>query len=346
MAAPARPSRASDLAAATATASTSAPPGPWGRPPPRQIAVALCHVRLPAAGGHVSRPRRASDPLLGNIRDTSRNCQHDMSRNCRLGRLTACPAACLCRCRGHPRGRRRRFAALNRGRASSRLRRQHRRSCRRGWAAGFRLTGARHGRGRRDLRSRCPAAARGCRPRRACRSRWGTRHWSRPAGRRRPPRLRFAVMTTRTPWVSAPGRSGSGRLTAGKVRNSLCSVAAGSVRRHPDYEDLVAHRPQARALQGRRDCEPGPAAVVLAAGASRAGPRRGGCLPAQDRGSRAGPCQSSAGCQSTGGGSEPCLMMLAYTLSSASLSGPTRPSGSPSKTRRRTRSTCPGAASC
>ena len=26
----------------------------------------------------------------------------------------------------------------------------------------------------------------------------------------------------------------------GKVRNSLCSVAAGSVRRHPDYEDLVA----------------------------------------------------------------------------------------------------------
>src|SRR5258708_35852581 len=45
----------------------------------------------------------------------------------------------------------------------------------------FGLQGARHGRGRRDLRSRCPAAARGCRPRRACRSRGGTRHWSRRA---------------------------------------------------------------------------------------------------------------------------------------------------------------------
>jgi len=95
---------------------------------------------------------------------------------------------------------------------------------------------------------------------------------------------------------------------------------------------------------GGRHCESGSAAV-LSAGASRAGSRRGGCLPARDRGGRAGPRQSSAGCQSTGGGSEPCLMMLAYTLSSASLSGPTRPSGSPPKNRRRTRSTCPGAAS-
>src|SRR3984893_7991232 len=31
--------------------------------------------------------------------------------------------------------------------------------------------------------------------------------------------------------------------------------------------------------RGGRDCEPGPAAAVAAAGASRAGPRRGGCLP-------------------------------------------------------------------
>src|SRR6185312_3001913 len=58
-----------------------------------------------------------------------------------------------------------------------------------------------------------------------------------------------------------------------------------------------------------------------------------------------GPPQSAAGCQSTGGGSEPCLMMLAYTLSSASLNGPARPSGSPSKNRRRTSPTCPAAAS-
>src|SRR5580692_1072765 len=36
---------------------------------------------LPAAGGHVSRPRRAGHLLPGNIRDTSRNCQRDMSRN-------------------------------------------------------------------------------------------------------------------------------------------------------------------------------------------------------------------------------------------------------------------------
>jgi hypothetical protein len=36
----------------------------------------------------------------------------------------------------------------------------------------------------------------------------------------------------------------------------------------------------------------------------------------------------------------------AYTLSRASLSGPARPGGSPPKNRRRTRSTCPGAASC
>jgi hypothetical protein len=72
---------------------------------------------------------------------------------------------------------------------------------------------------------------------------------------------------------------------------------------------------------------------------------RGGARRRSRPGGRAGPRQSSAGCQSTGGGSEPCLMMLAYTLSSASLSGPTRPSGSPPKNRRRTRSTCPGAAS-
>jgi hypothetical protein len=64
-------------------------------PPPRQIAVALSHVQAPEAGGHVSRPRRAGHPLLGNIGDVSRNCQHDMSRNYQLGGLPACPVACL-----------------------------------------------------------------------------------------------------------------------------------------------------------------------------------------------------------------------------------------------------------
>ena len=61
--------------------------------PPRQIAVALSHVQAPEAGGHVSRPRRAGHLLLGNIGDVSRNCQHDMSRNSQLGRLSAYPFA-------------------------------------------------------------------------------------------------------------------------------------------------------------------------------------------------------------------------------------------------------------
>ena len=60
--------------------------------PLRQIAGALGHAQSPDAGGHVSRPRRAGHLLLGNLRDISRNCQHDVSRNYRLGGLTA-PAA-------------------------------------------------------------------------------------------------------------------------------------------------------------------------------------------------------------------------------------------------------------
>ncbi len=48
-------------------------------------------------------------------------------------------------------------------------------------------------------------------------------------------------------------------------------------------------------------------AVIARAGPSRAGPRHGGSRPAR----QTRLCQSSAGCQSTGGGSEPCLMMLA-----------------------------------
>ena len=122
----------------------------------------------------------------------------------------------VCRCLGDLRGQAQVLRGAQQGPCFRQIRRQHRRSCRRDWAAGFRLPGARHWRGRRDLRSRYPAAARGCRPRRACRSRGGTRHWSRPGGRRRPPRRRLAAMTTRTPWVSAPGRSGSRRLIAGE----------------------------------------------------------------------------------------------------------------------------------
>src|SRR5262249_49783106 len=76
-------------------------------------------------------------------------------------------------------------------------------------------------------------------------------------------------------------------------------------------------------------------------GAGPAGLRQHGGLthlaPARQLPVGAGPvrqgeaCQPSAGCQSTGGGSDPRSMMFAYTLSSASLSGPTRPSGSPPK---------------
>ena len=77
------------------TGGLPAPGGEGAGTPPRQIAVALSHVQAPEAGGHVSRPRRAGHPLLGNIGDVSRNCQHDMSRNYQLGRLPACPVACL-----------------------------------------------------------------------------------------------------------------------------------------------------------------------------------------------------------------------------------------------------------
>jgi hypothetical protein len=51
--------------------------------------VALSHVQAPQAGDHVSRPRRAGHLLLGKLRDISRNCQRDMSRNSR----PACPVA-------------------------------------------------------------------------------------------------------------------------------------------------------------------------------------------------------------------------------------------------------------
>ena len=65
------------------------PGGDGAGPPLRQIAVALVMSRFPVAGGHVSRLRRAGHPLLGNIRDMSHKCQHDMSRNYRPERLPA-----------------------------------------------------------------------------------------------------------------------------------------------------------------------------------------------------------------------------------------------------------------
>ncbi len=147
-----------------------------------------------------------------------------------------------------------------------------------------------------------------------------------------------------------------GRLQAGAA---AAGWPPGEVRTSPMLFRRRMHTPSP-GLRG--PCCP-PAAGVSAVGEAEAAsparrPRRcrlarpapvPGAAVACRRGTAAagaGPGQSSAGCQSTGGGSEPCLMMLAYTLSSASLSGPTRPSGSPSKNRRRTRSTCPAAASC
>jgi hypothetical protein len=182
-----------------------------------------------------------------------------MSRNYQLGRLPACPVAC-------PRAAAVGFRGAGAG-ASRRLTGAVRPRDPAGsigdlvegiGAPDFGLQAPGIGAAGGDLRSRCPAAARGCRPRRACRS----------------------------------------------------------------------------------------AAAVLAAGASVPVPGAAVACGRRTEAAWAGPCQSSAGCQSTGGGSEPCLMMLAYTLSSASLSGATRPSGSSSKNRRRTSSTCPAAASC
>ena len=226
------------------------------------------------AGGHASRPGGpvTFSPATYVIYHVIVNMIYHVII---AGRLTACPVAAVCHCRGHLRGRRRRLRLQAASSGCSAIFGTGPDFLASGWArqAGSPVTG--------------PAAARGRRV--ACRSRGG-RHWSRPAAATM---LRFAAMTT-APWVAAPG-GGSRRLTAGEVRNSLCSVAAGCVRPHPDYEDLVAHRPQARARQGRRECEPGPAAPVLAAGASRAGPRYGGCMPARDRRGKAGPVSPPPG---------------------------------------------------
>src|SRR5580693_8384178 len=60
---------------------------------PRQVAVAVCHVQAPdGRWSRVPAPAGRS-PSPGNIRDTSRNCQHDMSRNYRLERLATRPVA-------------------------------------------------------------------------------------------------------------------------------------------------------------------------------------------------------------------------------------------------------------
>ena len=224
----------------------------------------------------------------------SRKCQHDKSRNCQLGRLSACPVACLCAAAmGIPGARRGRFAALNRRRASAR-------------SAGS-IGDLVEGTGPPDFGFRAPGmgpaggiSGHGARRRRTDADRVG----SRPAGRRRPPRLRFA-MTTRTPQVSAPGRSGSRRLTAGEMRNSICSVPAGSVRRHPDYEDPRRPPTASASAPGRPYCEPGPATAALAGGASRAGPRHRGCQPAQDRGGKAWPVSPPPGASRPAAGASP-----------------------------------------
>src|SRR5690348_5969678 len=67
-------------------ATVPAPPGPARASPPlRQVAAVLSHVHAPEAGGHVSRLRRGR-PFSGKLRDISRNCQHDTSRNYQWGK--------------------------------------------------------------------------------------------------------------------------------------------------------------------------------------------------------------------------------------------------------------------
>jgi hypothetical protein len=178
--------------------------GNGASPPPRPIAAAPCHVQAPGGRWSCVPAPAGRSPSPGNIRETSRNCQHDVSRNNRTGTAAGVPGCPpLCHCRGHPRDRRRRFATLSRAALSPDPQ-----------AASAILP---KGLGRRRIAaSRCPAWARQAGPpvtapgggarlptapglpvaRR-------TRHWSRPDGRRRPPRLRLAAMTARTPWVSA-----------------------------------------------------------------------------------------------------------------------------------------------
>src|SRR5260370_19550437 len=159
-----------------------------------------------------------------------------------------------------------------------------------------------------------------------------------PAAQRR--RVIHRVQAGGADLVAVPGDH------AAELLHDLLGPAAQAGQGRGGGAQLAHDRRGVDAVAGHvADHQRSPAAPVSAAGASRAGPRRGGCLPARDRGGRAGPCQSSAGCQSTGGGSEPCLMMLAYTPSSASLSGPTSPAASPPKNRRPTTSPCPRAPS-
>ena len=65
----------------------AAPGGAGAGPCCARSRLRFAMSRLPMAGGHVSRPRRAGYPLLGNMRDISRNRQHDMSLNYQPGRL-------------------------------------------------------------------------------------------------------------------------------------------------------------------------------------------------------------------------------------------------------------------
>ena len=226
--------------------------------------------RLPVAGGHVSRPRRAGHLLSDNIRDMSRNRQRDVSRNyrsatCRRARLPA-----RVRCREHPQGRRRCFTAHNRDRAAARDP---------GGSIGDLLEGS----GPLDLGLRAPGI--------------GAQAGSPltvSAAARMPtsPGVPVARAATSRPCLRLARRSQAGRrgrATPGRRRDRrdrcvpLCSVA-GCVRHHSDHEDLAAHRPQAPALQaGGRDCEPGSALAVLPAGepqawrlSADAGPRRQG----------------------------------------------------------------------
>jgi hypothetical protein len=125
---------------------------------------------------------------------------------------------------------------------------------------------------------------------------------------------RGPTITSGTPWASDSGPV-LGRPCDRRDRcvAPLCSVA-GCMRHHPDHEDLAA----TDCRHGR--CK-GSAGTASPTRHRRycllAGPRRGGCLPARDRGGKAGLRQSSAGCQPTGGGSEPCLMMLARSAETA-----------------------------
>ena len=197
----------------------------------------------------------------------------------------------VCRCRGH-RGQAQSLHSVNGGRASARST----------GSIGDRVEGT----GRPDLlpgpgvRSARGISGHGARRRRADADRAGFR----PGGS--DVHLVLGCGDDEHDAMGERSRPGGSRcLAAGKVRNSFYArsppgaYAATRITRTSLPADRTRERCRAADLRA------GPAAAVLAAGASRAGPRRGVCLPPQDRGGRPGEVSPPPGASRPAPGASP-----------------------------------------